>query len=120
MSLAVPQTPASGPAQLPPMPQLFPGAPAGAPQFPPMGVFPGPYPGTFMHAGQMQQQYPQPARGPWPMGSMGFQPGMYPVYQPFGVMPAGVPYGLVQMPVAPPGGVFYDGKGKPAGGALVQ
>ncbi|EJF57148.1 hypothetical protein DICSQDRAFT_140593 [Dichomitus squalens LYAD-421 SS1] len=119
MSLTVPQTPASGPAQLPPMPQLFPGAPAGAPPYVPMGVYPGPYPGTFMHAGQMQQQqFPQTARGPWPMGSMGYQPGMYPMYQPFGVMPTAVPYGM--MPVAPPGGMFFDGKGKPAGGALVQ
>nr|VWO95050.1 Uncharacterized protein [Ganoderma boninense] len=125
MSLTVPHTPASGPAQLPPMPPLYPGVPGAAAPYPPVGAYPGPYvaanPAAYMHAAQMQyHHHPQAVRGPWPV----YQPGMYPIYQPFGVMPAAMPYGMVQMPVAAAhhGSVFYDGnmKGKPAAGALVQ
>ncbi|KAM5544982.1 hypothetical protein V8D89_001093 [Ganoderma adspersum] len=123
MSLTVPHTPASGPAQLPPMPPLYPGVPGAAAPYPPVGAYPGPYvpanPAAYMHAAQMQYHHPQAVRGPWPM----YQPGMYPMYQPFGVMPAAMPYGIVQMPVAAHhGSMFYDGnmKGKPAAGALVQ
>ena len=123
MSLAVPQTPASGPAQLPHMPPLYPGVPTGAGPYPPVGPYSAPYvaanPAAYMHAAQMQYHHPQAVRGPWPM----YQPGMYPMYQPFGVVPAPMPYGMVQMPIAPHhGSMFYDGnmKGKPAAGALVQ
>ncbi|KAI0827685.1 hypothetical protein BC628DRAFT_149626 [Trametes gibbosa] len=93
---------------LPALPQLYPGtypASYGAP-------YTGGTPTTFM-----SMPFPMQARGPqWPMG---FQPGMYPVYQPFGVMPA-APYGMV--PVAPPlaqPSAFFDGKSK-SGGTLVQ
>lgn len=123
MSLAVPQTPASGPAQLSHMPPLYPGVPTGAALYPPVGPYPAPYmaanPAAYMHAAQMQYHHPQAMRGPWPM----YQPGMYPMYQPFGAVPAPMPYGMVQMPVAAHhGSMFYDGnmKGKPAAGALVQ
>ena len=122
MSLAVPHTPASGPAQLPPMPPLYPGVPGAAAPYPPVGAYPGPYvaanPAAYLHAAQMQYHHPQAVRGPWPM----YQPGMYPVYQPFGVMPAAMPYGMVQMPAAHHGSMFYDGnmKSKPTAGALVQ
>lgn len=107
---AVSHPPARGAPPLPAMPQLYPGAygptPYGAP-------YAGGNPAAFV-----QMQYPMQARGPqWPMG---FQAGMYPVYQPFGVMPS-APYGM-PVPVAPQLAqppTFFEGKGKP-GSALVQ
>lgn len=103
MSLTVPHTPASGLSQLPTMPQLYP-SPAGS-----YAHYAVPYangnPAAYVH-----MQY-SPARVPWPMG---YQTAVYPMYQPFGVMPGAVPYGMV--PVAPlqPSAMFYDGKGKPS------
>ncbi|RDX40423.1 hypothetical protein OH76DRAFT_338666 [Lentinus brumalis] len=96
-SLGMPPTPASTSHPLPPVPHLY-----SAPMpYAPYG--PTPYGAAYMH-----MQYPS-ARLPWPMG---YQPGMYPMYQPFGVMQAAVPYGMI--PVAPlqPAQAFYDAKGK--------
>ncbi|KAI0359210.1 hypothetical protein OH77DRAFT_1472439 [Trametes cingulata] len=109
--LAVPHTPARPAAQLPGLHGMYPvpGAmPYGAPYAPPYG--------NTNPAAYMPMQYPMQGRGPqWPMG---FQAGMYPVYQPFSVMPP-APYGMVPVaPLAQPS-VFFDGKGK-SGGAVVQ
>lgn len=108
-NLGASRTPARGAVPLPAMPQLYPGVypavPYGAP-------YAGGNPAAFA-----QMQYPMQGRGPqWPMN---FQGGMYPMYQPFGVMPS-APYGMV--PVAPPlsqPSTFFDGMGK-QGSALVQ
>ena len=114
-SIALPPTPAmtsAGPHLQPPV------YPTAAPMPYPTGAYPGAY-GHSQAGAYMPPQLPYPAgRGPWP--AMGFQPGMYPMYQPFGVVPGAVPYGM--MPVAPlqPAPVFFDGKVKPAGSALVQ
>lgn len=113
-SIPLPPTPANMPssAHLQPMPP---------PVFPNGAPMPYPFPGPYAHQQiaymQMQQQAAS-ARGPW---SVGYQPGIYPVYQPFGVVPPpAVPYGMI--PVAPlqPAPVFFDGKLKPASSALVQ
>ncbi|RPD57365.1 hypothetical protein L226DRAFT_467608 [Lentinus tigrinus ALCF2SS1-7] len=96
----MPPTPASTSHPLPPVPQLY---------SPPMPYAPyGPTPYAPAPAAYMQMQYPS-ARAPW---AMGYQPGMYPMYQSFGVMPAAVPYGMV--PIAPlqPAQAFYDAKGR--------
>ncbi|KAI0644935.1 hypothetical protein C8Q79DRAFT_1104511 [Trametes meyenii] len=111
-NLSVPHTPARVAGPLPAMSPLY--AATGAMSYPvsPYGV---PYsngnPAAFMPI-----QYPMQARGPqW---SMGFQPGVYPMYQPFGVMPS-APYGMVPVAPIPPPSAFFDGKGK-SGGTLVQ
>ncbi|KAI0740684.1 hypothetical protein C8Q76DRAFT_200269 [Earliella scabrosa] len=109
MSLTVPHTPATVASQLPPMPHMYP------PPALPYASFATPY--ANAPAAYMQMPYSH-ARAPWPMG---YPAGMYPMYQPFGVMSAAVPYGMV--PVAPlqPAAMFYDGKGKHGGGgALAQ
>ncbi|KAI0629712.1 hypothetical protein C8Q77DRAFT_1076148 [Trametes polyzona] len=101
--------PARGGAPVPALPQLYPGA-GGMPY--PAAPYGAPYAaGSFI-----PMQYPMQARGPqW---TMGFQPGMYPVYQPFGVMPS-APYGMVPVPPLAPAPAFFDGKSK-AGSTLVQ
>ncbi|KAI0710295.1 hypothetical protein C8T65DRAFT_727309 [Cerioporus squamosus] len=98
-SLGMPATPASTSHPLPPVPQLY------SPSMPYAPYGPTPYASAPAY---MHMQYPS-ARAPWPMG---YQPGMYPMYQPFGVMPAAVPYGII--PIAPlqPAPAFYDAKGK--------
>ncbi|KAI0753440.1 hypothetical protein C8Q80DRAFT_1217567 [Daedaleopsis nitida] len=105
LSLNVPTTPATVPSQLPAMPQLY--SPPAMMPYPP---YASPY--AAAPAAAYMHMY-QSARAPWPMG---YQAGVYPMYQPFGVMPGAVPYGMV--PVAPmqPAAMFYDahvhGKGK--------
>ncbi|KAI0366720.1 hypothetical protein BV20DRAFT_1115156 [Pilatotrama ljubarskyi] len=106
----VPHTPARPAAQLPGMHPMYPG-PGGIPYGAPYGA---PY-ANANPAAYMPMQYPMQPRGPqWPMG---YQAGMYPVYQPFGVMPR-APYGMVPVAPLPQPSVFFDGKGKP-GGAIV-
>ncbi|KAI0667118.1 hypothetical protein C8Q78DRAFT_418409 [Trametes maxima] len=111
-NLPVSHTPARVAGPLPTMSHLYPAT----------GTMPypmSPYGTSYSNgnpAAFMPIQYPMQTRGPqWPMG---FQPGMYPMYQPFGVMPS-APYGMVPVPPIPPPSAFFDGKGKP-GSALVQ
>ncbi|KAL7277582.1 hypothetical protein ACG7TL_008508 [Trametes sanguinea] len=107
----VPHTTSRPTAQLPPMPpQMYPGT---VPI--PYAPYPTAYPGAA--AAFLPIQHTMQARGQqWPVGYQA--PAMYPMYQPFGMMPA-APYGMVPMAPVPQPAAFFDGKAKP-GGALVQ
>ncbi|KAI0764379.1 hypothetical protein BD413DRAFT_193496 [Trametes elegans] len=91
--------PHGGAAPLPALPQLYASA----------GAFPyAPYAAPYAAGGLMPIQYPMPARpAQWPGG---FQAGMYPMYQPFGMMPA-APFMVPVAPLSQPP-AFYDGKSK--------
>ncbi|KAI9061434.1 hypothetical protein FKP32DRAFT_1604866 [Trametes sanguinea] len=106
-----PHTTARPASQLPPMPShMYPGA---VPV--PYAPYPTAYPGAT--PAFLPIQHPMQARSqPWPVGYQA--PTMYPMYQPFSMMPT-APYGMVPMAPVPQPPAFYDGKAKP-GGALVQ
>ncbi|KAJ2968679.1 hypothetical protein NUW54_g13142 [Trametes sanguinea] len=81
----------------------------------PYAPYPTAYPGAT--PAFLPIQHPMQARSQqWPVGYQA--PAMYPMYQPFSMMPT-APYGMVPMAPVPQPPAFFDGKAKP-GGALVQ